>query len=80
MTVRDATGALVNEWLPGDLVNWEKRQFVRFNRAGEGSVKYSVDGYHPSEGPHHGGCCTTVATALGWFDFLARQLGRSSDA
>ena len=67
-----------NEWLPGDLVNWEKRQFVRFNRAGEGSVAYAVDGYHPCEGHHHGGHHSTVAGAIGWFDFLAKQLGRAA--
>ena len=63
------------EWLPGDLVNWEKRQFVRFDRAGEGSLAYDTDGYFPSQGHHHGGCHSTVAGALGWFDFLNKQLG-----
>lgn len=69
--VLDSAGERRSEWLPQDLVNWEKRQFIK--HATDGA--YSFAGYEPQTGHRHGGRYETIHGALGWFAWLERQKG-----
>jgi hypothetical protein len=63
-----------SEWLPEDMVNWEKRQFIRFRTADQGD--YRFDGWEPTTGHQFGGRCRTVQDALAWFVWLDQQKAR----
>lgn len=69
--VRRADGTEADEWLPGDLVHWTAKKFVRFERAREGN--YDFDGYSPSVASQHGGRSSSVLVALAWFGWLEKQ-------
>lgn len=71
IAVRDAKGEERREWLPADMINWEKRQYIRFCRADEGN--YDFDGYEPTDGQHFGGRYDSPLYAFGWFEWLEEQ-------
>lgn len=70
--VRCADGEERNEWLPRDLVHWEKRLFISYGiHAG-----YPDPGWSPTDGRHWGGHHDTVTSALAWFGWLEAQKAR----
>jgi len=69
--VLDRAGNERREWLPADMINFEKRQYIRFCRAGEGN--YDFDGYEPTDCRQFGGRYANPLSAFGWFDWLAEQ-------
>lgn len=71
ITVRTRDGSERSEWLPADMINFEKRQYIRFCRAGEGA--YGFDGYEPTDGRNWGGRYPTPHGAFGWFAWVAEQ-------
>lgn len=58
-----------NEWLPEDLVHWEKRLFIRYVTGGN----YSFDGWEPQRGHQFGGRYRDVQSALAWFVWLENR-------
>lgn len=58
-----------NEWLPEDLVHWEKRLFIRWAC----DDKYDFAGWEPQTGGQFGGRYRDVQGALSWFAWLEAQ-------
>jgi hypothetical protein len=71
--VLDSTGQERSEWLPCDLVHWEKRLFIRYGA----SRTYPEPGWEPQRGHIYGGHYSTVQDALSWFTRLEEQEKRS---
>lgn len=58
-----------NEWLPEDLVNWEKRLFVKWAT----DDTYPFAGWQPQSGHSFGGRYRDVQGALAWFSWKDAQ-------
>lgn len=68
LAVKLPNGEIRMEWLPKDLVNWEKQLFVRWCE----DDTYDFPGWEPQKGFQFGGRYRTVQQALAWFEWLER--------
>jgi hypothetical protein len=75
LAVITSDGQEREEWIPEDMVCWERRLSVRYRTATEGN--YDFAGWEPQACHCNGGRYRTVQSALAWFDWLAKQKERS---
>ena len=62
-------GSERSEWLPQDMINWEKKLFVKWCT----DDQYSFHGWQPQKGHQFGGRYDTVQSALAWFTWMEQQ-------
>ncbi|WP_210235048.1 hypothetical protein, partial [Mesorhizobium sp. M1C.F.Ca.ET.192.01.1.1] len=64
-----ADGSIRSEWLPEDLIHWEKRLFIRWRT----DDSYAFSGWEAKTAAHSGGRYRSLHHAFGWFAWSNAQ-------